>query len=124
MKIHYIRGDATDPQKTGNKIIVHVCNDIGAWGKGFVLAVSARWKAPEQQYKKWYKSAMDFRLGAVQFVQVKDDLWVANLIGQHGIRKRANDPPPIRYEAVLEGLETTHRVRTRRRQMGRDRAPD
>ncbi|MEV6001124.1 Appr-1-p processing protein, partial [Streptomyces griseomycini] len=27
----------------GVKVIAHVCNDIGGWGKGFVLAVSRRW---------------------------------------------------------------------------------
>ena len=36
--IQYLTGDATAPQSQGNKIICHVCNDIGGWGKGFVLA--------------------------------------------------------------------------------------
>lgn len=34
--INYIRGDATQPAGDGNRIIVHVCNDIGAWGKGLL----------------------------------------------------------------------------------------
>jgi hypothetical protein len=54
-KVNYIVGDATNPQTKGNKIIVHVCNDIGGWGKGFVLAISKRWKQPEQQYRAWFK---------------------------------------------------------------------
>ena len=29
--ISYIRGDATQPAGDGNRIIVHVCNDIGAY---------------------------------------------------------------------------------------------
>ena len=36
--IQYLTGDATAPTASGNKIIAHVCNDIGGWGKGFVLA--------------------------------------------------------------------------------------
>ncbi|MEZ4800268.1 MAG: hypothetical protein R2809_10945 [Flavobacteriales bacterium] len=39
-KVNYVTGDATIPQTNGNKIIVHVCNDIGGWGKGFVMAIS------------------------------------------------------------------------------------
>ena len=31
--INYIKGDATQPQAKGNKIIAHVCNDLGGWGK-------------------------------------------------------------------------------------------
>lgn len=105
MTINYIKGDATLPATEGNKIIVHICNDIGAWGKGFVLAISKRWKKPEQQYKAWFASKEGFILGQVQFVQVEDELWVANLIGQHKIYKDENGNAPIRYDAVLLGLK-------------------
>jgi O-acetyl-ADP-ribose deacetylase (regulator of RNase III) len=43
-EIFYMTGDATAPVGEGQKLIVHVCNDIGAWGAGFVLALSKRWK--------------------------------------------------------------------------------
>jgi O-acetyl-ADP-ribose deacetylase (regulator of RNase III) len=105
MEINYTKGDATNPITTGNKIIVHICNDIGGWGKGFVIAISNRWKQPEQQYRDWYKTKENFKLGQVQFVQVEEELWVANLIGQHKINKDENGKAPIRYEAILEGLE-------------------
>ncbi|RYG08879.1 MAG: Appr-1-p processing protein [Chitinophagaceae bacterium] len=105
MPINYLKGDATQPQSAGNKIIVHICNDIGGWGKGFVTAISKRWKAPEQHYRNWYKSKDQFALGEVQFVQVENDLWVANLIGQHKIYKDEQGLPPIRYEAVAKGLQ-------------------
>lgn len=103
--INYINGDATQPQMAGNKIIVHVCNDIGGWGKGFVMAISKRWKEPEKQYREWHKTEENFGLGKVQFVQVESDLWIANLIGQHKIRKDKVGNPPIRYEAIYEGLK-------------------
>lgn len=41
--IAYRVGDATQPVGDGPKILVHVCNDIGAWGRGFVVALSRRW---------------------------------------------------------------------------------
>jgi O-acetyl-ADP-ribose deacetylase (regulator of RNase III) len=103
--IQYIKGDATSPEGYENKIIVHVCNDIGGWGKGFVMAISKRWKEPEKQYREWFKSKNDFELGKVQFVQVEENLWVANLIGQHKINKDENGDAPIRYNAIEEGLE-------------------
>ena len=112
-KINYIKGDATSPASQGNKVIVHICNDIGGWGKGFVLALSKRWKEPEKQYRDWYKSKKDFVLGNVQFVLVEDDVWVANLIGQHKINKDENGNPPIRYDAVREGLDKVSRFAIR-----------
>ena len=98
-QIIYLKGDATNPMIPGNKIIAHICNNIGAWGKGFVLAVSRRWSEPEKEYKKWYKDGTNFELGEVQFIQVSGDIYVANMIGQRDIRRGKSDPP-IRYEAV------------------------
>ncbi|MBE9598414.1 macro domain-containing protein [Pedobacter sp. MC2016-24] len=105
MNIDCKKGDATTPENKGNKIIVHVCNDIGAWGKGFVMAISKRWKEPERSYRHWFKTKDNFVLGQVQFVQLEDELWVANLIGQHKIYKDEQGNAPIRYEAILSGLD-------------------
>lgn len=105
MDINYLKGDATKPVGDANKIIVHVCNDIGGWGKGFVMAISKRWPGPEKQYREWYKSQQGFALGQVQLVQVELDIWVANMIGQHKVYKDENGNPPIRYEAIRECLQ-------------------
>jgi O-acetyl-ADP-ribose deacetylase (regulator of RNase III) len=114
--INYIKGDATCPQAKGIKIICHVCNDIGAWGKGFVLALSRRWEEPEAEYRAWHATGREggFQLGAVQFVQVEPYIWVANMVGQRGI-KRGSSGPPIRYEAVAECLQ---QVAGRARELG------
>ena len=99
--ISYVRGDATAPSVKGVQMIAHVCNDLGGWGKGFVLAVSRRWPQPEAAYRAWHRdrASNDFGLGAVQFVQVEPYVWVANMIGQHGIRTGSKGVP-VRYEAI------------------------
>lgn len=106
-EIKYLHGDATAPTTEGNKIIAHVCNDMGKWGKGFVLALSKRNREPQRAFFEWYKNRQDndFGLGAVQFVRIAPDTWVANIIGQHRVRVKGDDGvPPIRYEAVRQGL--------------------
>ena len=105
-KIIYTTGDATSPGGTGNKIIVHICNDIGGWGKGFVLALSKKWKAPEDSYRSWYRGETEipFELGQVQFVKVENNILVANLLAQHDIIPRSGIPP-VRYDAVRQCLE-------------------
>jgi O-acetyl-ADP-ribose deacetylase (regulator of RNase III) len=104
-EIKYVVGDATAPNGVGPRIIAHVCNDAGGWGKGFVVAVSRRWQEPEAAYRSWYreKAVNDFALGAVQLVPVGEDLFVANMIGQHGYRPSPGDPP-IRYAAIGTAL--------------------
>ncbi|MEV1001010.1 Appr-1-p processing protein [Nonomuraea sp. NPDC050202] len=71
----------------------------GPLGQGFVLALSGRWSQPEADYRAWHRSGDGFELGAVRLVQVQPGLWVANMIGQHGIRP-TQDGPPIRYDAL------------------------
>lgn len=112
MDITYIKGDATQPNGSGIKIITHICNDIGGWGKGFVLALSKKWKIPEEAYRQWHRSQEDFQLGMVQFVKVEEDIYIANMIGQHGIYK----------ECQCQYSYASYWMRLGRRTMGIDRA--
>lgn len=102
-QIHYLTGDATTPLGRGNKIIAHVCNDVGAWGAGFVLALSKRWWKPEREYRTLARK-QSLKLGSIQLIQVEKAIWVANMIAQHDIRWHSRIPP-IRYEALLECLK-------------------
>jgi O-acetyl-ADP-ribose deacetylase (regulator of RNase III) len=106
MPITYIKGDATRPNGEGNKIIVHICNDVGAWGAGFVLALSKRWKAPEIQYRNWKRgiAGEPFELGFIQAVRVEPSIWLCNCLAQHGTHAECK-VPPIRYHALQDCLK-------------------
>jgi O-acetyl-ADP-ribose deacetylase (regulator of RNase III) len=107
--ITYVKGDATNPRADGNKIVIHVCNDIGVWGAGFVMAVSNKWQTPEMEYRKWHASGFwrepgapskgwTFALGSIQYIQVKPDVWVVNMIGQRGLQRPGHIP--VSYTAI------------------------
>jgi O-acetyl-ADP-ribose deacetylase (regulator of RNase III) len=104
--IQYVKGDATCPIGEGQKIIAHICNDIGGWGRGFVLSLSAKWPEPEAAYKEWFltNKPVPFELGQVIFAPVEPEITVANMIGQRHI-KPLNGLQPIRYDAVRSALE-------------------
>src|SRR4051794_40900087 len=104
MPIKVVRGDATCPQGKGNKIVMHVCNTLGKWGNGFVMAVSDRWPETREKYLMWFKEGSQFALGGVQFIQVKPDIYVANMVAQKGI-KTGSGGPPIRYDSLAQCLE-------------------
>ncbi|WP_161882827.1 macro domain-containing protein [Deinococcus alpinitundrae] len=109
MPLHYVAGDAVNPVGMGNKLLVHVCNGIGAWGRGFVLPLAQRFPETARRYKAWAagEETTPFALGQVQFVEVLPGLIIVNLIGQHDIARKGQDlaQPPIRYEAIREGLK-------------------
>lgn len=112
-KITYLEGDATRPIGEGNKIICHICNNVGGWGAGFVLAISARWSAPEAAYRAKDK----YILGTADIIPVEhnkrnETIAVANMIAQHdisdkkvkGVKDEDITVPPIRYGAVRLAL--------------------
>ena len=104
-----LNGDATDPRTPGQNIVAHVCNDLGGWGRGFVLAVSRRWPEPERAYREWHRGRTGFGLGEIQLVRVAPSIQVANMIGQHGF-KTASSGPPVRYDAIRSCLARLAKV--------------
>jgi hypothetical protein len=120
MAITYLNGDATKPtlSKGETGLLVHICNDVGGFGKGFVLAVSKRWPAPEKAYREWFRAKThptwgSFELGNIQIIQVSPQLSVVNMLAQQGYGKHntnlhrtveADSKPPINYEALEKCL--------------------
>ena len=107
--IVYLIGDATDPQGGDEmKIIPHIVNCKGAWGAGFVLALSKKWPDVEKGYKQWHiNEGKDLPLGQVQFVPAENRIEVANMVGQTLGGKK-----PIRLSAVKKCMrEVFNRAR-------------
>ena len=115
MTLQYLTGDATRPIDTGGqRYLIHICNSVGGWGRGFVVAVSKRWAEPEAAYRRWFRygnclDAGPFELGGIQLVPVSPTLTVVNMIAQQGYGPGnkaqhqdggVNDTPPIRYDAL------------------------
>jgi hypothetical protein len=89
-------------------IIPHVCNDMGAWGAGFVVPLGRKYPDAQKGYKDWadgkppkaayYPAGLDFALGRVQMVYGADKpmVIVANMIAQ----ERVGGARPLRYNAL------------------------
>ena len=81
--ITYLIGDAIKPIiKEGQenlRLIVHICNNLGGWGRGFVTAISRHWKEPEKEYRKWFSENRlitgndNLPLGSWRMVTVEDE---------------------------------------------------
>lgn len=109
-EIRYVTGDATVPQGEGMRFIAHVCNNVGGWGRGFVVALSKRSRTPEDCYRRWYRERMyegaEFRLGEIQRADyTSPDTHVINMIAQDGVRHDPQAPPAISYPALRECLD-------------------
>lgn len=117
--MQYVTGDATLPLRKEPTVIMHVCNNQGVMGAGFVLPLARRYPRNRDAYIQWrsdpaspgtrmrtcasgqisvYESGPQ-ALGHVQISLVGPDLYVANLIGQ-----TLHSTPPICYPALGSAL--------------------
>lgn len=107
-KVQYLVGDAADPIGEGTRIIAHCCNHLGYWGAGFTQVLDRYYPKVGTDYRAWIKLGFELRtarqLGEVRYASADDDLIVASIVGQDGI-KGAKNVKPIRYSALGVGLQ-------------------
>lgn len=111
-EIIYLKGDATEPQGDGAKLVIHIVNDLGKFGAGFAKNVLDKYPIVRDEYMSLFnkvpgKVFLSVELGDVQFVKVSDELYFANMFGQRGIISKSN-PVPLQYDALEECLKKVY----------------
>jgi hypothetical protein len=110
----YTEGNVLEPIGDGIKVIPHICNNINKWGSGFTYSLSKKWEEPEKEYREYmsYCSGdpkdklghLAHYLSSAHFIQVENDIYIANMIAQSGIISK-NNPKPIKYVALVKCME-------------------
>jgi len=108
--IEYVKGNIFEylPEEAP-VIIPHICNDVGGWGKGFVVPLAERFPRCKEEYLRWFENKFDiertilFGLSKVQFVHVGKNITVANMVAQRGLIGEDN-PHPIKYAALTGAM--------------------
>ena len=113
-------GSATSPRPEKGKgvIIAHLCNNLGGWGRGFVLAVDELSAPPRAAYQGLAKdhgkskgTNANIPLGTVQFVETQTGLIVSNMIAQDNFADDHEDGCAVNYKALRRCLLITfHRA--------------
>jgi O-acetyl-ADP-ribose deacetylase (regulator of RNase III) len=117
----YIEGDLFNhvPNDSDEVVIIaHVCNDIGAWGAGFVVPLGRKYPSARESYM----SMTERNLGEVMFVPMAEKVVVANMIGQEGVGPKFDGNkmiPPIRYDALKQCMHHVHDMAKLLQQQGK-----
>ncbi len=102
--LNVLRGNALEPRGSGQRIIAQIVNNkTPNWGAGFGKAVRNSYPIAQMDFRKW--SADDpknLQLGNVHAVAIEDNLYVVNMVAQHGFGE--SKKPRIRYEALRNCL--------------------
>ena len=99
-----LRGNALDPRGAGFRIITQVVNDkTPNWGAGFARSVRNKYPSVQKDFREWcLTNPGNLSLGKTHMSMVSNDLYVANMIAQHGYGESAK--PRIRYAALKDCL--------------------
>lgn len=98
--ITYRTGNAAEPVERP-AVIVHIVNDVGAWGAGFVLPLGTVWPRAQSSYRAWASAGI--KRGTCLLVALAPHVYVAHIAAQRGLRSRIN-PKPIDYPALESAL--------------------
>lgn len=100
IEIQYRKGNVlAEIGSPGSPLIIpHICNNVGAFGAGFALAVRKKYPAAHDLF-----TMMDRELGSVGFCQAGENVWIANMIAQNGLRSASNRVP-LDYDALTDCL--------------------
>ena len=106
MNFNYVKGDLFVHVPDLNydiTIIPHVCNNIGKFGKGFVVPLAKKYPESKKTFIKSFDS-LEGKLSDTQFISCDNEkVIVANMVAQEGIgSKKVNGKlvSPIRYYAL------------------------
>jgi hypothetical protein len=98
-------GDATDPGRNGDRVIVHLVNDrTSNWGGQFARALRERYPEAQEDFRDWVSAdPRNLKLGATRIFVIHPGLSVGTVVGQKGYGPSKS--PRIRYSAVRSALD-------------------
>ena len=129
MPIIYRKGNLFDHIREGD-CLIHVVNNVGLWGVGFVTPLSVMFPEVRLAYKHWetdvnilpvrITNTGRFKLGENQTVVCTPDrnerkgtfnkpIWIVNMVAQDGVRDGDN-PHPLQYTALVDCLRHVERL--------------
>ncbi len=92
---------ALDTEGPLPRIIAHVVNDIGKWGKGFTSPLTDRYPVARETYERLAKSGR-LELGTTIIVPVAPRIHVAHMCAQRGVYSRDMNPHPFQLDAFAQ----------------------
>ena len=101
----YVQGSALNRIEKKATVIAHICNDVGVWGAGFVMALSSRWTEPQFMYLAEFMKPVPPKLGETIWTPVEYGVVVANMIAQQGVKPRPSNLPLVNYFALNKTLD-------------------
>jgi O-acetyl-ADP-ribose deacetylase (regulator of RNase III) len=113
----YVKGDVTkdfiaNALNDTAILIPHVLSETGAYGAGVALAIRRRWPFAQEEWGRIYKHLYH---GMIDSVLVEDDdrtkgpdVFIVNMMAQHGLRDSVTNPHPLCYCCLRNCLRTLH----------------
>ena len=100
-RLKYREGIATIPEAAGHRMIIQITSDKGSYEKEFNKLITKRWPQVESEFKKWFRSKNNFKLGEIQVINVQSDTAIVNMLCEKSSKKAL----PLCYDSLESCLE-------------------
>lgn len=81
-KVKQVNSTILAPENAGLRFILNVCSQNGTFNSKLENLLTKRWVKVREDYKGWYATQHNFKLGSTNNTAVSSDTWVVNLLVQ------------------------------------------
>lgn len=88
------------PELAGLRLIVNVCGQNGKFDSKLDTLLTKRWAKTREDYKEWYATQHNFKLGMLNTTAVASDTWVASLL----VKNKEDVVDPVALKTAVKKL--------------------
>lgn len=79
-KIKQVNATILAPENAGLRLILNACGQQGKFDSSLDNVLTKKWAKVKQDYKEWYATQHNFKLGWLNQTAVASDTWVVNML--------------------------------------------
>lgn len=99
-KMKQVNATILAPELAGLRLIVNVCGQNGKFDSKLDTLLTKRWAKTREDYKEWYATQHNFKLGMLNTTAVASDTWVASLL----VKNKEDVVDPVALKTAVKKL--------------------
>jgi hypothetical protein len=104
-KVKQVNATILAPELAGLRLVLNACGQNGKFESQLATVLTKKWAKVREDYKGWYASQHNFKMGAINTTAVSSDTWVVNLLVED---KEGKVDPVVLETAVKKVADLAH----------------
>lgn len=79
-KLKQVNATVLTPENAGLRLVINACGQNGKFESKLDLMLTKRWSRVRTDFKEWYATQLNFKMGSLNTTAVASDTWVVNML--------------------------------------------